>query len=596
MADGRPRTARGTLGCEPIHEYGLRSLVAACSGNGVWSISRPGGNLPDALPWRPNTVRSLRRWHHADGRGPRYSGFLRPPSGWRQRHSLQLCYGENRSPNAMTNRSKSNLIIYGFSAAMCLLALGNTGHLSWREDVRLLLILVGLVVLYIRYRPTHLGASERSEADDSSALSYGAAVVVALSLMFVVTQYDPATSSIALRSSQARSNWFFWASTLLVASMGSCFALSRLSELRLSNLHLVDRILTGVVLGVVAISLGSKKLIGPGVTGQDVLANLKILSYLLIWYPVTRAFMDPICSPVVPVDRASFLKRLDRWSGFLIVLFALFLATLTGGAYRAGRVLYEYRQAQALLSTEDFEAAETRFESVQEQNRALDFGPIRDRVLGDLAILYLRQGKQTEAGRAIGALRSATYDEATAHLKVARVYTSATEWASAARAYEAYLEKAGKSTGVLDELGGVYLQLRDSRGLLKLIERFKYVPEVETGTFEERIFIGNVHFYRNDYLDAQRFYEEAATDRPGDSYAVYKVGRALLARDRYQDAADRFRKAIELEPDFADAHYRLGVCYEEQGNKDEALRLYENTVELLPNHLDGLLAVRKLRK
>ena len=496
---------------------------------------------------------------------------------------------------AMINRSQANLIIYGLAAVVCLLALGNTGHLSWREDLRLLLILVGLVVLYIRYRPAFLGASKGSEADGSSALSYGAAVVGALSLMFVVTQYDPATSSIALRSVQARSNWYFWASTLLVVGMGSCFALSRLSELKLSNLRLVDRILTGVVLGVVVISLGSKKLIGPGVTGQDVLANLKILSYLLIWYPVTRAFMDPICSPVEPAGRAPFLKRLDRWSGFLIVLSALFLATLTGGAYRAGRVLYEYRQAQALLSSEDFEAAEARFESVQELNGALDFGPIRDRILGDLAVLYLRQGKQTEAGRVIGDLRSANYDEATAHLKVARVYTAAKEWASAARAFEANLDKDGKSTDVLNELGGVYLQLRDSRALLKLIERYKYVPEIETSTFEELVFVGNVHFYREDFLDAQHAYEEAAADRPRDSYAVYKVGRALLARDRYQDAAERFRRATELEPDFADAYYRLGVCYENQGDPDEALRLYKETVELLPNHLDGLLALRRLR-
>jgi tetratricopeptide (TPR) repeat protein len=494
----------------------------------------------------------------------------------------------------MIDRSNSNLIIYGLAAGMCLLALGNAGHLSWREDVRLLLILVGLVVLYVRYRPTLLGASGGAEADGGSALSYGASVVVALSLMFVVTQYDPATSSIALRSSVARSSWFFWLSTALAVGMGACFVWARLRELRLRNLRLVDRILTGVVLGVVVISLGSKKLIGPGITGQDVLANLKILSYLLIWYPVTRAFMDPACSPVELVDRASFLKRLNRWSGFLIVLSVLFLTTLVNGSYRAGRVLYEYRQAQALLSTGDLDAAATGFLTVQELNGALDFGPIRDRILGDLAALYLRQGKQAEAGRAIGALRSATHDEARAHLKVARVYAAATEWASAARSYEAYLDKAGKSTGVLNELGGVYLQLRDSRGLLKLIERFKYVPEIATGTFEERIFIGNVHFYRNDYLDAQRAYEEAAADRPRYSYAVYKVGRALLARERYEDAAERFGKAIELEPDFADAHYRLGVCYENQGDQDEALRLYERTVELLPNHLDGLLAVRRM--
>ena len=104
----------------------------------------------------------------------------------------------------------------------------------------------------------------------------------------------------------------------------------------------------------------------------------------------------------------------------------------------------------------------------------------------------------------------------------------------------------------------------------------------------------SVHFYRKDYLDAQQAYERAVADRPNDSYAVYKVGRALLARDRFQGASERFRKAVELGPDFADAHYRLGVCYEKLGDAEEAFRLYEKTVELLPNHLDGLLAVKRI--
>ena len=494
----------------------------------------------------------------------------------------------------MIKRDTSNHIIYALTAALCLLALGSMDHLSWREHARLLLILVGLVVLYIRYRTALRACLVGEDQPDSGSLLYGAGVVVALSAMFVVTQYDPATSSITLRSVQPRFNWFFWLSTVLAAGMGACFVVSRLRELRLRDLRLIDRIFSGVVLAVVAISLGSKKLIGPGITGSDILANVKILSYLLIWYPVTRAFMDPGCAPIQQISTSSVVARLDRWSGHTVAVSILFVATVMTGAYHGGTVLFEYRKAQALMTSEDFEAAQAHFESTQELNRALDFGPVRDRIHGDLATLYLRQGNAAAAKQAIGALRSATYDGATAHLKVARVYAAASEWASAARSYEAYLGKAGKSTDVLDELGGAYLQMRDSRGMLKLIEKYKHVPDVTTETFEETIFLGNVHFYREDFLNAQQNFEQATEDRPNDSYAVYKVGRALLARGEPDEAAGRFRRAIDLAPEFADAHYRLGECYEQQGNADEAFRVYEKTVELLPNHLDGLLAVRRM--
>ena len=152
----------------------------------------------------------------------------------------------------MIKRDTSNHIIYALTAALCLLALGSMDHLSWREHARLLLILVGLVVLYIRYRTALRACLVGEDQPDSGSLLYGAGVVVALSAMFVVTQYDPATSSITLRSVQPRFNWFFWLSTVLAAGMGACFVVSRLRELRLRDLRLIDRIFSGVVLAVVA--------------------------------------------------------------------------------------------------------------------------------------------------------------------------------------------------------------------------------------------------------------------------------------------------------------------------------------------------------
>lgn len=146
---------------------------------------------------------------------------------------------------------------------------------------------------------------------------------------------------------------------------------------------------------------------------------------------------------------------------------------------------------------------------------------------------------------------------------------------------------------MLDRLGEAYLQAGDSRGFMQVIERYQYVPKVNAATCGERIFLGNVDFYRKDFAAALLHFEAAVGMKPGDSYAVYKVGRAYLEMGKVEVAIAQFQKAVELEKGFADTYYRLGVCCEKQGRKDEALRMLSKTVELLPNPLDGLLALQR---
>jgi len=120
--------------------------------------------------------------------------------------------------------------------------------------------------------------------------------------------------------------------------------------------------------------------------------------------------------------------------------------------------------------------------------------------MSDLATLYLRQGEEQSANEMIGMLRSSTYDEAEANRKVGDVYFRAEKWGQAATAYSAFLNKAGKSTEVLDRLGGAYIHMRDYRGFQKLIEDYQYMPQVEAQTYEQQIFLGNLYFYMKDFF------------------------------------------------------------------------------------------------
>jgi len=57
-----------------------------------------------------------------------------------------------------------------------------------------------------------------------------------------------------------------------------------------------------------------------------------------------------------------------------------------------------------------------------------------------------------------------------------------------------------------------------------------------------------------------------------------------------------FQKAVELEHSFADAYYQIGICQEKQGKREKALKMYEKAVEVLPDHLDGLVALMRIMK
>jgi tetratricopeptide (TPR) repeat protein len=82
----------------------------------------------------------------------------------------------------------------------------------------------------------------------------------------------------------------------------------------------------------------------------------------------------------------------------------------------------------------------------------------------------------------------------------------------------------------------------------------------------------------------------------GEVMELYSNGMGYFYIQQYNRAAAYFEKAIESKPDFADAYYRLGIIAEESNNLSHAISLYEKTVELLPNHIDSLLALERLSR
>ncbi|MDP9193314.1 MAG: tetratricopeptide repeat protein [Acidobacteriota bacterium] len=72
--------------------------------------------------------------------------------------------------------------------------------------------------------------------------------------------------------------------------------------------------------------------------------------------------------------------------------------------------------------------------------------------------------------------------------------------------------------------------------------------------------------------DAERHYRAAVEANPAHDTAAFNLGVALEDLGRVEDAMSAYAVAIELDPDNADAHYNLAGIYEQQGDKQAALR------------------------
>ncbi|MGO9849108.1 MAG: tetratricopeptide repeat protein, partial [Methylocella sp.] len=66
--------------------------------------------------------------------------------------------------------------------------------------------------------------------------------------------------------------------------------------------------------------------------------------------------------------------------------------------------------------------------------------------------------------------------------------------------------------------------------------------------------------------------------------ALYRLGLIRLQQARFGTAADLFRHALKVERRSVDAHHHLAVALAGLERYDEAIRLYEKTLGMKPDH------------
>lgn len=95
--------------------------------------------------------------------------------------------------------------------------------------------------------------------------------------------------------------------------------------------------------------------------------------------------------------------------------------------------------------------------------------------------------------------------------------------------------------------------------------------------------LANIHYARDELIEAQALYERAIGLEPDCFEAHFNLGNILHDLGRFDRALRCYRDAVALNPGYADAHFYLAVTLEKTGHSSDARPHWKAYQELAPN-------------
>lgn len=109
---------------------------------------------------------------------------------------------------------------------------------------------------------------------------------------------------------------------------------------------------------------------------------------------------------------------------------------------------------------------------------------------------------------------------------------------------------------------------------------------------------GNEAFLLNNFDEALEHYRNAETELPESPELDYNIASSLYMQGKYEEAVDLFTKALNSTNinQEASSHYNLGNTYFRMEDFQEAIKSYENALEINPDDLDAKYNLELSRK
>lgn len=121
-------------------------------------------------------------------------------------------------------------------------------------------------------------------------------------------------------------------------------------------------------------------------------------------------------------------------------------------------------------------------------------------------------------------------------------------------------------------LGIVLLRQKQAREALGYLQS---ATDQKPKELRPRLYLAQALFETGDLSRAEQAYLEAAELDPRSAAAQLGLAQVRARQNRLKEAEPHFRKAAELDPAFQDALLQLGSLYENNGQKAEAIAVYQ---------------------
>jgi Tfp pilus assembly protein PilF len=194
------------------------------------------------------------------------------------------------------------------------------------------------------------------------------------------------------------------------------------------------------------------------------------------------------------------------------------------------------------VSQREFTAAESSF------RKAIELQPLWQTPHGNLAGLFLLQGKKDEAVKELEAAIKANPDNMGAYLTIAALYNQGKDTKKAIETYERALARKpdlwvanNDMAFLLAESGG---DLDKALGLVQkaLVQRPEDPPVLDTA--------GWVYFKKGDTAKAIEYLERGRDKSPNDPSLNYHLGMAYLKAGKKEQAKESLKKALAAGREF----------------------------------------------
>ena len=108
---------------------------------------------------------------------------------------------------------------------------------------------------------------------------------------------------------------------------------------------------------------------------------------------------------------------------------------------------------------------------------------------------------------------------------------------------------------------------------------------------------GQLERYRGQYLESEKWYEEAIRTRPNEATAYIFLGAALAKQGKLVDAERVLRDAIQCHDGAIDEAYcNLGLVLRGQGKFNESVDALQSALALDPDYEDANNALKDVEK